>query len=46
MRSKKRWVAFLLCAAMVLPAEVYAKELNTEKEMMTNADWSGDDIPD
>lgn len=35
MRSKKRWAAFLLCAAMVLPAEVYAKELNTEKEMMT-----------
>ena len=35
MRSKKRWAAFLLCAAMVLPAEVYAKELNTGREMMT-----------
>ena len=35
MRSKKRWAAFLLCAAMVLRAEVYAMEVNTEIEMMT-----------
>ena len=35
MRIKKRWAALLLCAAMMMPTGVYAKELDTENGIMT-----------